>query len=106
MLNTQLVEISSLLKSMAHPIRLKILCLLWEKELSVGDLQAIIKTTNANISQHLAILRNRGIIACRKDAKFIYNRIADPRVLLLMESLKTLFCDEEGQKQNCSAAEK
>jgi DNA-binding transcriptional ArsR family regulator len=97
MLNEQIVDVSDLLKSMGHPIRLKILCLLRENELPVGELQAKIQTTSGNISQHLAILRNQGIIAYRKDANFIYNSISDPRVLLLMETLKTLFCDAEGQ---------
>jgi DNA-binding transcriptional ArsR family regulator len=97
MLNAQIVDVSDLLKSMGHPIRLKILCLLRENELPVGELQAKIQTTNGNISQHLAILRNQGIIACRKDANFIYNSISDPRVLLLMGTLKTLFCDAEEQ---------
>jgi ArsR family transcriptional regulator len=85
-------NIAGLLKAMAHPIRLKILCLLREKEMSVGDLQATIQTTNGNISQHLTILRHQEIITCRKDANFIYNRIADPRVMQLMECLQTLFC--------------
>src|SRR5512133_1811604 len=98
--NEQLIDISGILKSMAHPIRLKILCLLLEKELLVCDLQAKVQTTNGNISQHLAILRNQGIIACRKDANFIYNRIADQRVLLLMESLQKLFCEAEDQKSS------
>jgi len=84
--------VARLLKAMAHPIRLKILCLLRGKELSVGDLQAAVQTTNGNISQHLAILRNQEIITCRKDANFVYNRITDPRVMQLMESLQTLFC--------------
>ena len=95
--NKQIVDISGLLKSMAHPIRLQILCLLREKELPVGDLQIKVQTTNGNLSQHLAILRNQGIIACRKDANFVFNRIADQRVLLLMESLQTLFCDATGE---------
>lgn len=85
-------NIAGLLKAMAHPIRLKILCLLREKEMSVGDLQATVQTTNGNISQHLTILRNQEIITCRKDANFIYNRIADPRVMQLMECLQSLFC--------------
>lgn len=89
---TQIDDVASLLKAMAHPIRLKILCLLRDEELSVCQLQATVQTTNGNISQHLSILRNHGIIACRKDASFIYNRIADPRVSQLMESLQTLFC--------------
>lgn len=95
-------NIAGLLKAMAHPIRLKILCLLREKEMSVGDLQATIQTTNGNISQHLTILRNQEIITCRKDANFIFNRIADPRVMQLMECLQSLFCctsDHDGPAQ-------
>ena len=101
--NKQIVDISGLLKSMAHPIRLQILCLLREKELPVGDLQIKVQTTNGNLSQHLAILRNQGIIACRKDANFVFNRIADQRVLLLMESLQTLFCDATGEDNSTEA---
>ena len=85
-------DTAALLKAMAHPIRLEILCRLQGGELSVGELQATVQTTNGNISQHLAILRNQGIIACRREANFIYNRISDPRVVALMASLQALFC--------------
>ena len=88
-------NVASLLKTMAHPIRLKILCLLQEKEMTVGDLRDEVKTTNANVSQHLTILRNKGIVRYRKDANFIHNSIADPRILELMSNMKTLFCPEE-----------
>ena len=92
MQNSQLDDIAGLLKAIAHPIRLKILCLLQEEELTVGDMLAAIQTTNGNISQHLAILRNQGIIASRKDASYIYNCIADPRVLELIQNMQDLFC--------------
>ena len=85
-------NVSTLLKAMAHPIRLEILCRLQDGELSVGELQATVRTTDGNISQHLAILRNQGIIACRREANFIYNRISDPQVVALMASLQALFC--------------
>ena len=86
-------KVSGLLKTMSHPIRLKILCLLMEKEMTVGDLRAQVKTTKANVSQHLTILRNQGVISFRKDANFIYNRISDERVLKLVNTLKILFCN-------------
>jgi DNA-binding transcriptional ArsR family regulator len=92
----QIEIISKLLKSMSHPIRLKILCLLQEQELSVGDLRQQVKTTNANVSQHLNILRSQGIIDFRKDANFIYNRISDRRILELIQNMRHLFCPEEG----------
>ncbi len=94
-MKTEHVEsIATLLKTMAHPIRLKILCLLQDREMTVGDLRAEVKTTNANVSQHLSILRNQGIISFRKDANFIYNHIKDPRILQLIQTMRTLFCTE------------
>jgi len=94
MQDTDIEKIAAMLKTMAHPIRLKILCLLQEKELSVGELQKIVKTTNANVSQHLNILRNLGIITFRKDANFIINRIGDPKILELIRTMRQLFCQE------------
>jgi DNA-binding transcriptional ArsR family regulator len=93
--DTDIEKISAMLKTMAHPIRLKILCLLQEKEMSVGELQGVVKTTNANVSQHLNILRNQGIIAFRKDANFIFNRIEDPKILELIRSMRQLFCQND-----------
>ena len=90
----QIDVISKLLKSMSHPIRLKILCLLQEQEMSVGDIREQVKTTNANVSQHLNILRSQGIIDFRKDANFIYNRITDQRILELIQKMRHLFCPE------------
>ena len=86
-------DIAALLKTMSHPIRLKILCLLQEKEMAVGDIREEVKTTNANVSQHLSILRNQGIVSSRKDANFIYNRIEDDRVLELIAKMRDLFCE-------------
>lgn len=90
----QIEAMSKLLKSMSHPIRLKILCLLQEGEMSVGDIREEVKTTNANVSQHLNILRNQGIIDYRKDANFIYNKITDPRILQLIQKMRKLFCPD------------
>ena len=90
----QIEAISKLLKSMSHPIRLKILCLLQEQEMSVGEIRNQVETTNANVSQHLNILRSQGIIDFRKDANFIYNRITDQRILALIEKMRQLFCPD------------
>ncbi|MEN8134948.1 MAG: metalloregulator ArsR/SmtB family transcription factor [Thermodesulfobacteriota bacterium] len=86
-------DVAALLKTMSHPIRLKILCLLQEKEMAVGDIREEVKTTNANVSQHLSILRNQGIVSSRKDANFIYNKIEDGRVLELIAKMRDLFCE-------------
>jgi ArsR family transcriptional regulator, virulence genes transcriptional regulator len=88
-------NVAHLLKTMAHPIRLKILCLLQDGERTVGELRNEVKTTNANVSQHLTILRNQGIVTSRKDANFMYNRIGDPRILELIKSLRDLYCQSQ-----------
>ncbi|PIE72873.1 MAG: transcriptional regulator [Deltaproteobacteria bacterium] len=90
----EIEHVSHLLKSMSHPIRLKILCLLQEKELSVGEIHQQVQTSNANVSQHLNVLRARGIIDYRKDANYIYNRIRDRRVLELIQKMRQLFCPD------------
>lgn len=90
--NKHIEDIAKLLKTMSHPIRLKILCLLQDKEMTVGDIHKEVQTTNANVSQHLSILRNQGIISYRKDANFIYNRITEGRVTELIKTMRELFC--------------
>ncbi len=92
MLEENAAAMSGLLKSISHPLRLKILCLLQSGELTVGNIRTAVQTTDANISQHLTIMRNQGIIKTRKDANFIYNRIADKRVVTLINTLENLFC--------------
>lgn len=92
MKDEQINYLSGLLKSMAHPTRLKILCLLQDREMTVSDLRQALHTTDANISQHLAILRHQGITETRREANFIHNRIKDHRVLQLISSMQDLYC--------------
>ena len=91
-LEEKVEAVSNLLKSIAHPLRLKILCKLLDGEKTVGEIQSMVLTSNANISQHLAKLRHHGIIASRKESNFIYNRIADQRFVDLVDTLQNLFC--------------
>jgi ArsR family transcriptional regulator len=95
MVYNQVEDLAHLLKSISHPIRLKILCLLQDGEMSVGEIRDSVETTGANITQHLNILRNQGIISFRKDANFIYNRISDERILEIMKLLQQLFCNSK-----------
>jgi ArsR family transcriptional regulator len=81
------------LKAMGHPLRLKILCILAEaKEISVQDLVDQVGTSQSNISQHLSILRDKRILASRKDANKVYYRISDPKILRLMGIMRDAFC--------------
>ena len=83
---------SRALKARGHPLRLKILCILAGiKEISVQDLVDLVGTSQSNISQHLSILRDKGILASRKDANKVYYRIDDHKVVQLMESTRSAF---------------
>lgn len=80
------------LKAMSHPLRLKILCTLGDREVSVQDIVDQVGTSQSNISQHLAILRDKGILASRKDANRVYYRVGDSRTLKLISMMRDVFC--------------
>ncbi len=80
------------LKAMSHPLRLKILCVLGQREISVQDIVCNVGTSQSNISQHLAILRDKGILDCRKDANRVFYRVGDERTLKLIEMMQQVFC--------------
>lgn len=80
------------LKAMSHPLRLKILCVLGDREISVQDIVEQVGTTQSNISQHLAILRDKDVLRTRKDANRVYYRVSDPRTLKLIELMRDVFC--------------
>jgi len=83
--------------AMANPKRLQILNLLKYKEMSVSEIINITKLPKANVSQHLSILRQQGIVAYRREGTSVFYRIANPKISeacsimreVLMESLKT-----------------
>lgn len=65
------------LKAVSHPLRLKILCVLGEKEMTVHDIVDKVGTSQSNISQHLAILRDKGILAFRKDTNRVFYSVTE-----------------------------
>jgi DNA-binding transcriptional ArsR family regulator len=85
-------EASAAMQAMAHPLRLKILCLVNNQELSVLEIVDAVGTSQSNISQHLAVLRDTGILAARKDANRVFYRIVDPRVLEMIVLTRRIFC--------------
>jgi ArsR family transcriptional regulator len=85
------------LKAMSHPLRLKILCTLGEQEVSVQDIVESVGTSQSNISQHLAILRDKGILVSRKDANRVYYRVGDARTLRLISMMREIFCTRDSQ---------
>ncbi len=90
--DTEINRASRCLKAMSHPLRLKILCVLGDKSISVQDIVEQVGTSQSNISQHLAILRDKGILDFKKDANRVYYYIDDKRVISLIQMMRTVFC--------------
>lgn len=85
-------QTSRAMKAMSHPLRLKILCILADKEVSVQELVNQVGTSQSNISQHLALMREKGVLRTRKDANRVYYRIGDARTVEVIEMLRDVFC--------------
>ena len=85
-------EASAAMQAIAHPMRLKILCLVGNQELSVLEIVDAVGTSQSNISQHLAVLRDLGILASRKEANRVFYQISDPRVLQMIALTREIFC--------------
>ena len=85
-------QASAAMQAMSHPLRLKILCLVGSQELSVLEIVEAVGTTQSNISQHLAVLREQGLLASRKEANKVFYRIGDARVLKMISLTREIFC--------------
>ena len=86
---------SKALKAMGHPLRLKILCVIGEKELPVMDIVKQVGTTQSNISQHIDILREKEIITSRREGSKILCKVRDHNILTLMGAMQETFCTVE-----------
>jgi DNA-binding transcriptional ArsR family regulator len=85
---------SSMLRALANERRLLILCLLTaDEELSAGELAEEVGLSQSATSQHLARMREEGLITCRREAQTVHYRIADPDVKRLIATLRTIYCD-------------
>lgn len=78
-------------KALAHPVRIRILEVLRQGEVSVADLQTEAGAEVANISQHLAVLRGGGIVATRKNGMNVLYRVRDAEVFLILDALRQIF---------------
>lgn len=91
-LNSRSEEVAGLLKAMSNSHRLMILCELNNGERSVTALESVVPISQSALSQHLAKLRECGLVSTRREAQTIYYRVSDPRVAALMSTLYDLFC--------------
>ena len=81
-------------RTLAHPKRLEILNLLREGELSVSELAERMGVSLANVSQHLAILRDRGVVMTRREGVNVYYRVADPRIIQACNLMREVLFEQ------------
>lgn len=82
-----------LLKALANPDRLLLLCQLSQGERNVSELEAQLGIQQPTLSQQLAVLRREGLVETRRDGKQIFYRISSPAALAVIETLYRLFCE-------------
>lgn len=80
-------------KSLAHPTRIRILELLREGERSAGEMMMALGTEQSNLSQHLAVLRQKRILSVRKEGTSIYYSVRDPMLFQILDLLREYFCE-------------
>ena len=85
-------RISGLLKTLAHPARLLLVCKLAEGETSVGELENKLAVHQPTLSQQLNVLREAGIVSARREGKQIFYRLTDENAGKLVGALGTIFC--------------
>lgn len=89
---------AAVLRLLANEARLLVLCHLSEaSELSAGELTRRVGLSQSALSQHLARLREDGLVATRKEAQTVFYRVADPKVHRVLALLHELYCPELGK---------
>jgi len=86
-------------KCFSHPKRLEILCELKSGERSFGELRIATGLSKANLSQHLAIMRERGAIEARRDGQHLYFSVANPKITQACELMHEVLCERVEAQQ-------
>lgn len=95
----QAAQAARLLRALSNESRLLILCYLIEAdELSVGDLVERVGLSQSALSQHLAKLRDKGLVSTRRETQTIYYRVCDPKAGQVLALLHDLFCPDLGRE--------
>lgn len=97
---------SHLLKALANEKRLMILCLLAEGERSVGEINALLDLSQSALSQHLAVLREKGMVQTRREAQTIHYSLAPGPAMQVIQTLHGIYCGADAPVAARSSAGK
>lgn len=82
---------AEMFKTLGHPVRIRILELLRDQELTVSDLQSRLEVEMSSVSQQLALLRARQLVVGRKEGTSVYYSVVDPQVYELLDVARAMF---------------
>lgn len=101
--SAQAAQAAAMLRALSNESRLLVLCnLVANGELAAGELVERIGLSQSALSQHLAKLREEGLVETRKEAQSVFYRICDPRAEQVLVLLNQLFCPELGREDGQS----
>jgi ArsR family transcriptional regulator len=84
--------VSQVMKSLAHPVRLRILCQILDREMRVSELVESCQISQSAISQFLNRMRSEGILASRREGNGTYYKVSDPKLARLLKAMKEIYC--------------
>lgn len=96
-LEARALRAAALLKAMANPVRLRVLCQLAEGEKSVGELERVAAVSQSALSQHLALLRQRGLVRSRRAGQAIFYALDGAEAAALLAALYEVYCSKGGR---------
>ncbi len=94
---------SEICKTLTNPKRIEILNTLRNEEKTVTELVAALRVSKANVSQHLAVMRNKGILTTRRAGVNIYYRVSNPKVIDACKLMKEVLLEQHSAKKKVTA---
>ena len=91
-------EASQLMKTLANPDRLMLLCQLSQGEMSVGELEAALGIHQPTLSQQLTVLRDEALVDTRREGKYVYYSVRSGTALAVLKVLYQQFCAKEKKR--------
>lgn len=93
MMKSQCNEVSVIMKALAHPQRLMIMCHIAEGEKNVGEILELCDLSQSQLSQFLNRMQRERLLKVRKEGNFVFYSIAEKKVLKLIQSMQKIFCN-------------
>ncbi len=93
-MESQAADVAEVLKRIAHPTRLMLLCYLAEGRKSVGELVELCGASQPLVSQYLSALKAERLVGAEREGQFVFYKVADRKILKLLGSLKSIYCEE------------